>query len=110
MLHVPASTLMLSQHIFLSLRSAFRLIGIGMGTWAIATFGCGLAVGFKSLIFCRMLVGVGEASFVALAAPFIGGGAQITHAYMSVCMCLLMRLPLSAKLHIHASLQRLLTT
>jgi MFS family permease len=52
--------------------SAFRLIGIGMGTWALATFGCGLAVGFKSLIFCRMLVGVGEASFVALAAPFIG--------------------------------------
>uniref|UniRef100_A0A383V931 Major facilitator superfamily (MFS) profile domain-containing protein n=1 Tax=Tetradesmus obliquus TaxID=3088 RepID=A0A383V931_TETOB len=51
--------------------SAFRLIGIGMGTWALATFGCGLAVGFKSLIFCRMLVGVGEASFVALAAPFI---------------------------------------
>lgn len=52
--------------------SAFRLIGIGMGTWMLATFGCGLAVGFKSLIFCRMLVGVGEASFVALAAPFIG--------------------------------------
>ncbi|KAF6255645.1 major facilitator superfamily domain-containing protein [Scenedesmus sp. NREL 46B-D3] len=51
--------------------SAFRLIGIGMGTWALATFGCGLAVGFKSLICCRMLVGVGEASFVALAAPFI---------------------------------------
>jgi hypothetical protein len=43
-----------------------------MGTWALATFGCGLAVGFKSLIFCRMLGGVGEASFVALAAPFIG--------------------------------------
>lgn len=52
--------------------SAFRLIGIGMGTWMLATFGCGLAVGFWSLIFCRMLVGVGEASFVALAAPFIG--------------------------------------
>lgn len=58
--------------LFLQICSAFRLIGIGMGTWALATFGCGLAVGFKSLIFCRMLVGVGEASFVALAAPFIG--------------------------------------
>eukprot|EP00882_Tetradesmus_deserticola_P027177 GHRQ01030052.1.p2 GENE.GHRQ01030052.1~~GHRQ01030052.1.p2 ORF type:complete len:143 (+),score=35.47 GHRQ01030052.1:111-539(+) len=52
--------------------SAFRLIGIGMGTWALAVLGCGLSMGFKSLIFCRMLVGVGEASFVALAAPFIG--------------------------------------
>lgn len=52
--------------------SAFRLIGIGMSTWMLATFGCGLAVGFWSLVCCRMLVGVGEASFVALAAPFIG--------------------------------------
>lgn len=52
--------------------SAFRLIGIGMGTWMLATFGCGLAVGFWSLMCFRMLVGVGEASFVALAAPFIG--------------------------------------
>jgi hypothetical protein len=32
----------------------------------------GVVVGFKSLTFCRMLVGVGEASFVALAAPFTG--------------------------------------
>ena len=27
---------------------------------------------FVCLVICRMLVGVGEASFVALAAPFIG--------------------------------------
>ena len=27
---------------------------------------------FTVLVVCRMLVGVGEASFVALAAPFIG--------------------------------------
>jgi MFS family permease len=55
--------------------NAFRLIGIGMGTWMLATLGCGLSVGFYSLIFCRMFVGVGEASFVALAAPFIGARA-----------------------------------
>eukprot|EP00775_Hariotina_reticulata_P010079 gene10079-10234_t len=59
--------------------SAFRLIGIGMGTWTLATFGCGLAVGFWSLIVCRMLVGVGEASFVALAAPFIDDYAPAEH-------------------------------
>eukprot|EP00879_Flechtneria_rotunda_P017725 GHRR01018581.1.p1 GENE.GHRR01018581.1~~GHRR01018581.1.p1 ORF type:complete len:498 (+),score=156.86 GHRR01018581.1:326-1819(+) len=51
--------------------SAFRLIGYGMGTWTLATFGCGISLGFWSLILCRMFVGVGEASFVALAAPFI---------------------------------------
>ena len=56
--------------------NAFRLIGIGMGTWTLATIGCGLSLGFYSLIVCRMFVGVGEASFVALAAPFIGARAR----------------------------------
>lgn len=51
--------------------SGFKLIAIGMGTWTVATAGCGIATGYASLIFFRMLVGVGEASFVALAAPFI---------------------------------------
>ena len=52
--------------------NAFRLIAVGLGIWTLATAGCGLAWGFWSLIACRMLVGVGEASFVALASPFIG--------------------------------------
>lgn len=55
--------------------NAFRLIGIGLGAWTLAVAGCGLAVGFGSLALCRMLVGVGEASFVALASPFIGAQA-----------------------------------
>jgi MFS family permease len=54
--------------------SAFRLLGIGMGVWALACYCCGLAPNFATLMICRMFVGVGEASFVALAAPFIGGG------------------------------------
>lgn len=52
--------------------SAFRLLGIGMGVWALACYCCGLAPNFAILMICRMFVGVGEASFVALAAPFIG--------------------------------------
>jgi hypothetical protein len=52
--------------------SAFRLIGIGMGTWTLAVTGCGLSFNFASMFVCRMFVGVGEASFVALASPFIG--------------------------------------
>ena len=56
--------------------NAFRLIGIGLGVWTLAVAGCGLALGFWSLAVCRMLVGIGEASFVALASPFIGETVQ----------------------------------
>ncbi len=52
--------------------NAFRLIGIGLSVWTLAVACCGLALGFWTLVLCRMLVGVGEASFVALASPFIG--------------------------------------
>lgn len=41
----------------------------------LAVVGCGAAPNYWVLIGCRMLVGVGEASFVALAAPFIGDRA-----------------------------------
>lgn len=51
---------------------SFRLIGIGLSVWATAVAGCAVSVDFWSLLCCRMVVGVGEASFVALAAPFIG--------------------------------------
>eukprot|EP00890_Picochlorum_soloecismus_P002115 jgi/Picsp_1/2904/NSC_01129-R1_protein spinster homolog 1-like len=50
---------------------SFRLIGIGLSVWATAVAGCAVSVDFWSLLCCRMVVGVGEASFVALAAPFI---------------------------------------
>jgi MFS family permease len=52
--------------------SAFRLIGIGMLAWTLAVAGCGLAFNWASIFTARMFVGVGEASFVALATPFIG--------------------------------------
>lgn len=52
--------------------NALRLIGLGLAVWTLAVAGCGLAPGFVPLLLCRMAVGVGEASFVALASPFIG--------------------------------------
>ncbi|CAL8463948.1 g3483 [Coccomyxa elongata] len=55
--------------------NAFRLIALGLGVWTLSTAGCGISVGFWSLIICRMFVGVGEASFVALASPFIDDNA-----------------------------------
>eukprot|EP00887_Chlorella_sp_A99_P000167 scaffold13.g167.t1 len=55
--------------------NALRLIGAGLAAWTAATAGCGLAPGFGVLLVCRMAVGVGEASFVALASPFIDDNA-----------------------------------
>eukprot|EP00850_Spirogloea_muscicola_P006241 SM000029S10536 [mRNA] locus=s29:584886:590681:- [translate_table: standard] len=57
------------------LYNPFRLIGAGLSVWTVAVFGCSLATGFISLTICRMFVGVGEASFVSLAAPFIDDNA-----------------------------------
>ena len=52
--------------------AGIRLIGIGLAVWTVAVAGSGTAIGFWSLVVCRMFVGVGEASFVSLASPFIG--------------------------------------
>ena len=68
--------LLISSPIFASLasnpnRNPLRLICYGLVVWAVSVLGCALSVGFWSLLLCRMAVGVGEASFVALASPFI---------------------------------------
>ncbi|KAJ8452913.1 hypothetical protein Cgig2_014676 [Carnegiea gigantea] len=53
----------------------FRLIGVGLLVWTAAVVGCGCSWGFWSISIFRMLVGVGEASFISLAAPFIDDNA-----------------------------------
>ncbi|GFR52405.1 hypothetical protein Agub_g14975, partial [Astrephomene gubernaculifera] len=58
--------------------SGFRLLGAGMGVWAAAVLGCGGAPSFGWLLVARAFVGVGEASFVALAAPFIDDFAPVS--------------------------------
>lgn len=50
----------------------FKLVGSGLLTWTIAVAACAATWDFWSILCCRMLVGVGEASFVVFAAPFIG--------------------------------------
>mmetsp|Transcript_25487 Transcript_25487/g.83907 ORF Transcript_25487/g.83907 Transcript_25487/m.83907 type:complete len:499 (+) Transcript_25487:161-1657(+) len=52
-------------------RSAFRLLGVGLAAWMLSTASCGAAVSFPMLLTSRMFVGLGEASFCSLAAPFI---------------------------------------
>ena len=51
--------------------NAFKLISLGLGACAIGDLGCALSPNFQFLLLMRVIVGVGEASFVALAAPFI---------------------------------------
>lgn len=47
------------------------LIALGVALWSLATVGSGFAVGAKSLLVARALVGVGEASYATLAPTII---------------------------------------
>ncbi|KAJ3680376.1 hypothetical protein LUZ60_016654 [Juncus effusus] len=70
--------LLIASPIFASLaklHNPFRLIGVGLLVWTVATAGCGFSFNFWTITICRMLVGVGEASFISLAAPFIDDNA-----------------------------------
>ncbi|XP_075520791.1 putative sphingolipid transporter spinster homolog 2 isoform X1 [Primulina tabacum] len=55
----------------------FRLIGVGLAVWTFAVALCGIAHNFWTIVIARMLVGVGEASFISLAAPFIDDNAPV---------------------------------
>lgn len=73
--------LLVASPIFASLAKSinpFRLIGVGLSVWTFAAAGCGISIDFWSITICRMLVGVGEASFISLAAPFIDDNAPAT--------------------------------
>lgn len=72
--------LLVASPIFASLAKShnpFRLVGVGLLIWTIAAAGCGCSFNFWSITICRMLVGVGEASFISLAAPFIDDNAPV---------------------------------
>ncbi|XP_012074551.2 probable sphingolipid transporter spinster homolog 2 isoform X2 [Jatropha curcas] len=72
--------LLVASPIFASLAknfNPFRLIGVGLSVWTLAVVGCGFSFNFWSIIICRMFVGVGEASFISLAAPFIDDNAPL---------------------------------
>ncbi|AES63586.2 sphingolipid transporter spinster-like protein, putative [Medicago truncatula] len=70
--------LLVASPIFASLAQSvnpFRLVGVGLSVWTLATFFCGFSFNFWSISVGRMLVGVGEASFISLAPPFIDDNA-----------------------------------
>ncbi|KAL9229509.1 hypothetical protein vseg_004969 [Gypsophila vaccaria] len=86
--------LLIASPIFASLAKShnpFRLIGVGLSVWTFATAGCGSSFNFWSIAIFRMLVGVGEASFISLAAPFIDDNAPVAQktAWLAVFyMCI----------------------
>ncbi|RDX76549.1 putative sphingolipid transporter spinster-like 2, partial [Mucuna pruriens] len=86
--------LLVASPIFASLAKSinpFRLIGVGLSVWTLATLCCGFSFNFWSIAVCRMLVGVGEASFISLAAPFIDDNAPVAQktAWLAVFyMCI----------------------
>lgn len=57
----------------------FLLLSVGLGVWTAALLTAALAApaqSFAMLLFGRMLSGVGEAAFVAIAFPFLAGYAE----------------------------------
>ncbi|MBA0863533.1 hypothetical protein Goshw_022590 [Gossypium schwendimanii] len=73
--------LLVASPIFASLTKShhpFRLIGVGLSVWTLAAAGCGSAFSFWFIAICFRLVGVGEASFISLAAPFIDDSAPVS--------------------------------
>ncbi|KAL0039798.1 hypothetical protein WJX77_008229 [Trebouxia sp. C0004] len=54
---------------------ALRLMAVGLAAWILSTAGCAFTIGYYSLLTCRMVVGLGEASFVSLASPLIDDSA-----------------------------------
>ncbi|KAL5787898.1 hypothetical protein ACOSP7_004847 [Xanthoceras sorbifolium] len=86
--------LLVASPIFASLAKSvnpFRLIGVGLSVWTLAVIGCGFSMDFWSITIFRMLVGVGEASFISLAAPFIDDNAPVAQktAWLSIFyMCI----------------------
>eukprot|EP00889_Picochlorum_renovo_P003013 jgi/Picre1/30043/NNA_005415.t1 len=59
--------------------ASMKLIGYGLSIWFVSVLRLCRILGFWSLLLCRMIVGVGEASFVALASPFIDDYAPKEH-------------------------------
>ncbi|XP_030528314.1 probable sphingolipid transporter spinster homolog 3 isoform X2 [Rhodamnia argentea] len=81
--------LLVASPIFASLAKSinpFRLIGVGLSVWTLAAAGCGSSFSFWFIAICRMLVGVGEASFISLAAPFIDDNAPVTQKTVWLAM------------------------
>ena len=57
--------------------NSIKLMGIGLLIWCISTALCSISEHYLLLLFFRSLVGIGEASFIALSVPLIDDIAPI---------------------------------
>lgn len=69
----------------------FILVGVGVQIWSLATAAAGMARTFTQLFITRMLVGVGEASYVATAPTIISDlyplsrrGKMLSYFYVAI--------------------------
>ena len=60
-------------------RSRPRLVGLGVGTWRLATALAGLVRSYGQLLFGRALVGVGEASYGSVAPAMLSDAFEPAH-------------------------------
>ena len=60
-------------------RSRPRLMGLGVGIWSAATALSGVARGYGELLFGRAVVGVGEASYGAVAPAMLSDAYEPAH-------------------------------
>jgi MFS family permease len=49
----------------------FTTMSVGLGIWSLAALGSGLSIGYYTLLISRGITGIGEASFLCIAPPFI---------------------------------------
>jgi len=52
-----------------------RVFKLGLMVWALATAGTGFSISFPSLLLCRLMTGVGDASFIGISATMINSFA-----------------------------------
>lgn len=52
-----------------------KVIALGLFIWSVANLACGFALNYWLLLLARVFTGVGEASFLCIAPPFIDKAA-----------------------------------
>ncbi|HAM51650.1 MAG TPA: MFS transporter [Nitrospiraceae bacterium] len=71
--------------------SRVKLASYGLAFWSLATAGAGLAIGYRSLLVARSVVGVGEASFGTVAPGLLADyfpkaqhGRVLSYLYLAI--------------------------
>ena len=77
-------------------RSRPRLMGLGVGIWSAATAFSGIVRSYGELLFGRAVVGVGEASYGAVAPAMLSDAYEPAHRGRALALCSPWRFPWAA--------------